>query len=558
MANKTMMYGSNEATPLTGGVASVETMVDKELQFGLGIGNSETLTSIAAKSADDSKLRFVAVEGTQSGIIFAGNTVVSSKILDITTNRSAKKVFDPETGNYVSSTTEKVADKVTIKWFGTAVDEADNTQKTQIWETEFDIIDRASVNEMIKSTSADLQEQIDNLVADVSILNTSVNTIEDFLKEKTNITTDASSALTITPSEDDNFTTYNIDVNVDNETIKVIDNKLTAADFKIARLESTDDGYDEQYASQYSLAVKLPGEDDYTLVGDTIDIMKDFLLKEAHVCSFNYVKKEDGTYSEIIWDGDGHLDSYTQGAEVTEYTPAYALLDNGNYEKAPLGKHIKLGNTYLHMVLNTTDNSEHLIKPTEGKVIDESLNYENDQLTDVYLDFTEIFSTFKGDDTYITIAPNGVISLNPDAVTTYVNKNILGTEQSLTDKIDEIDASIDELRAKDASIDERIDDIEESLSIIDVSAVEERLEIIETSVNKIEGSYLSDVVLNAPKTGNEQFNELVVTKTASGTETQVSVDIANEQYYTALNDALDTLQSNDAYLAGLLTWKNLD
>lgn len=196
------------------------------------------------------------------------------------------------------------------------------------------------------------------------------------------------------------------------------------------------------------------------------------------------------------------------------------------------------------MILNTKDNDE-VLKDSSGNIqdgqsVDNSLNYANDQLTDVYLDFTEIFKTFTGDNTYITINSNGVISLNPDAVKNYINENILGGSITLTNKIEEIDTSIAELK-----------------NILNTS-IEERLDTLDASVNKIESSYLSDVSLVAPSLTNEQFNSVTVTKTENGTETTVSVDVANEKYYTALNTALETLQSNDEYLASLLTWKNLD
>ena len=142
--------------------------------------------------------------------------------------------------------------------------------------------------------------------------------------------------------------------------------------------------------------------------------------------------------------------------------------------------------------------------------------------------------------TYIIINSNGVISLKPDAVKDYINENILDGPITLTDKIEEIDTSIAELK-----------------DILNTS-IEERLDTLDSSVNKIESSYLSDVSLVDPSLTNEQFNSVTVTKTENGTETTVSVDIANEKYYTALNNALETLQSNDEYLASLLTWKNLD
>ena len=37
----------------------------------------------------------------------------------------------------------------------------------------------------------------------------------------------------------------------------------------------------------------------------------------------------------------------------------------------------------------------------------------------------------------------------------------------------------------------------------------------------------------------------------------ITVDIANQTYYDGLNTALNTLQGNDNYLKGLLTWESL-
>lgn len=543
MANKLSIYGANEAVSLTD---KVNKLINLGLTFGVGVANGEQLAQYAEK--DDSKLRFVAVEGTGSGIVLAGGNVVSSKILDITTNAqvAAGHMVD---GNWVPATDEehksdKPATKVTVKWFGEKVDQTDGVTKTQIWETEFDIVDKATVAEMIKTLNDDILAQINNLIADISILNTSVNNIEDYLNSSSNITGGA--AITVNPTDDGNFTRYDVNVNVDDKTVKIVDNKLVTSMFKIAKLEKTDNGYDSNFASQYSLAIQKPGSTEFELVGDTINIMKDFLLKDAHVCTFDMKKSDDGSYVKIEWDttGDTHSEAYHEGELVTESTPAYALINNGQYEKAPLDKNIRLGHTYLHMILNTKDNDE-VLKDSSGNIqdgqsVDNSLNYANDQLTDVYLDFTEIFKTFTGDNTYITINSNGVISLKPDAVKAYINENILGESITLTDKIEEIDTSIAELK-----------------DILNTS-IEERLDTLDSSVNKIESSYLSDVSLAAPSLTNEQFNSVTVTKTENGTETTVSVDIANEKYYTALNNALETLQSNDEYLASLLTWKNLD
>ena len=64
--------------------------------------------------------------------------------------------------------------------------------------------------------------------------------------------------------------------------------------------------------------------------------MKDFLLKDAHVCTFDMKKTDEGSYVKIEWDttDDKHSEAYHEGALVTESTPVYADLNNDKYERA--------------------------------------------------------------------------------------------------------------------------------------------------------------------------------------------------------------------------------
>lgn len=87
--------------------------------------------------------------------------------------------------------------------------------------------------------------------------------------------------------------------------------------------------------------------------------------------------------------------------------------------------------------------------------------------------------------------------------------------------------------------------------------IEGRLAGLDTSVSAIEDSYVKDASLEAPKAGNAQFNTLKITNSKDGVESVVTVDIANQTYYDGLNTALNTLQANDTYLKGLLTWESL-
>lgn len=185
---------------------------------------------------------------------------------------------------------------------------------------------------------------------------------------------------------------------------------------------------------------------------------------------------------------------------------------DGTWEQARLGFGIKYGHSYLHLVINT--------KPTGTKAPKQE---------DVYLDFTEIFTTFKGDDKFIKVE-NGVVSLDIDAVSTAVDTKL------------KVNDTFTELKAKDTEIEGRLDGLD-------------------TSVSAIEDSYVKDASLEAPKADNEQFNTLKITnhKVVDGVakDTEVTVDVANEKYYAGLNEALNTLQENDKHLSALLTWEEL-
>ena len=149
---------------------------------------------------------------------------------------------------------------------------------------------------MIEKASADLNKSIDDLKAkhaeDTSRLDTSVSGIETLLKSDV-VSADAGSSLTVTPTTADatGYKTYKVAVNVDNDTVKVVDNKLKVATYKIAKVVDASmekDGEETKYASEYQLMMTSP--DGVTkAVGDKINIAKDFLVTKAHVCTFKYV-----------------------------------------------------------------------------------------------------------------------------------------------------------------------------------------------------------------------------------------------------------------------------
>ena len=513
--SKNMIYGANEATNLTNSVAGITIAEGKAIKFGNGAFNAETIKNFAtAASTPDGKIRFVYDAAGDSGMIFVGNQLVSSKILDIDANVVEKHEFDESTGEY-KETTYQTSDTITVTWFDASV----GAQKT----TEFNVIDETTVSNMIaaavKKSSSDLTDKVNALeqkhTTDVSRLDTSVSGIETLLKSDV-VSADAGSALTVTPTAADatGYKTYKVAVNVDNDTVKVADNKLKVATYKIAKVADASmekDGEETKYASEYQLM--MTDADGVTkAVGDKINIAKDFLVTKAHVCTFKYVAKNGAEiqYNQQLQDQWGNSPAVDYGDEVTnENQLPWSKNQDGSWEQARLGFGIKYGHSYLHLIINT--------KPTGTKAPKQE---------DVYLDFTEIFTTFKGDKEFINVE-NGVVSLMKDAVVTYVD-----TSLSITKKFNDLVAAD--------------------------SSIADRLTKLDTSVSTIERSYVTDASLVSPKSADSsQFNTLKITNSKDGVESVVTVDIANERYYAGLNTALNTLQGNDTYLKGLLTWESL-
>ena len=499
--SKNMIYGANEATNLTNNVAGITIAEGQAIKFGNGAFDAEAIKQITAASTKDGKIRFVYDAAGDSGMIFVGNQLVSSKILDIDANVVEKHEFEASTGEY-TGTTYQTSDTITVTWFDASVGE----QKT----TEFKVIDEKTVSNMIaaavKKSSSDLTEKVNALeqkhTTDVSRLDTSVSGIETLLKSDV-VSSETGSALTVTPTADKNgYKTYKVAVNVDdteNAPIKVVDNKIKIATYKIAKVADASmekDGTETKYASEYQLMMTSP-DGNTTPVGDKINIAKDFFVKSAHVCTFNYASTDEGTKiaDDLI------------GQDVTAENLPYSKNADGTWEQARINHGIKYGHSYLHLIINTK---------TDKKVVADQ---------DVYLDFTEIFTTFKSGDEFIKVQ-NGVVSLNIDTVSTAIDTKL------------KVNETFTALKAKDTEI-------------------EGRLAGLDTSVSTIEHSYVKDASLEAPKADSSQFNTLKITNSKDGVESVVTVDIANQTYYDGLNTALNTLQTNDTYLKGLLTWESL-
>jgi len=135
-------------------------------------------------------------------------------------------------------------------------------------------------------------------VVDSSALDLLINNIEEKITELDNwskseiITSDSNnSGITVTPDNQEHHT-YTISVNTDdsqNPDIDIVDNQLKVSSYSIVKVDESSD----EYAAQYKLMVTKPGSSEPVQVGETINIFKDYVLKDAHVCTFN--KNADGT-----------------------------------------------------------------------------------------------------------------------------------------------------------------------------------------------------------------------------------------------------------------------
>lgn len=552
-----MVYGAGEAVELAPVVTTpaegTEATPIEAIKFGKGEGTAATLVGITEKGADDTKVRFVYdVDGMGTGAVFAGNKLVSSKILDIKSDEVFTHVENVDGEDIVIS--HKKATKLTVTWFGKGIDNRDEDGKVYtggttpietvgVHTTVFDLVDPDAFKQLVEDLEA------------------RVKSIEDYDASTGRVKVAEGSALTVTPTTTDievtneegktlttqTVASWELAVNADEDSIKTVTTEegkavLATAKYELKKLDTPAEKGDEVFAAQYQLMMTDPATGVAKAVGDTINIARDFLLKGAHVCTFNLSKPDKDSVikfgESITWetaDGTEVTGSVNKGDQVVESLLPWAFIGTDKdkkdlYEIAVLDKGIEYGHTYLHLVLNTKG--------------DDELENPNALETDVFLDFTDIFSTFKGDDKYITVGSDGVISLGINAVATDVD-DLLGKKFDITE----------DGETKHQSLTAHVEATEK--------AVADHLAALDEKVDTIGGDYVKSVELATPKAEGSQFNnvKLTVNKTVAETgevktET-VEFDIANADFYTALNAALAALKKNDEDLATLLTWSNL-
>lgn len=131
-----------------------------------------------------------------------------------------------------------------------------------------------------------------------NVIDPSINKIEDYVGSDDNITNRGDAGgITVIPTKDADSVgySYGLSVNVDNDTIKLVNNALAVGQYKIEKAATATEGF----LSSYILKYKAPGSSNWVDVsgGNLIDIPKDFVLKSVHICKASY-NAETGKYTE--------------------------------------------------------------------------------------------------------------------------------------------------------------------------------------------------------------------------------------------------------------------
>lgn len=137
-----------------------------------------------------------------------------------------------------------------------------------------------------------------------NVIDPSINKLEDYVGSDGNITNRGNAGgITVTPTKDADSVgySYGLSVNVDDDTIKLVNNALAVGQYKIEKAATATDGF----LSSYILKYKAPGSSSWVDVsgGNLIDIPKDFVLKSVHICKASY-NSGTGKYTETSTPSD--------------------------------------------------------------------------------------------------------------------------------------------------------------------------------------------------------------------------------------------------------------
>ena len=422
--------------------------INSYVTFGIG-----TLDKIISRS--DSSQGLVAFgynSELKTGAIAIGGELVSSKILDVSTNATDETKASIVTVKYLDSSLIK---EFTFNVIDPSVIEA---LDSSIKSLQQDIIDNEEVLihylEIIDTSVQLLTQNVSSLKNTNVSTNSSINFIEDnFIKSIEPINSSALYINDITPSNTIGKQ-YEIGIVVDDNTVKIENGQLTAHgnSYTIKQISVPTDGYLKTYQLYQTDAAGT----ETAIPNAIIDIPKDFVVKEVHLCKAITEEVE----GEII---------YTETARITD----------PDFDQAE-------GELYLHFIWQTKDTSA--------------------MTSETFLKVTELASIYKGDadndssdGKYISITNTQVITFDTskfkeDFIDT-VNSSIDNLYQQLID--DEkvlvnyfllLDTSINLNTADISILKEQINSADTELNDIIYN-----VETLNSSVSTIEETYVQDV-----------------------------------------------------------------
>ena len=220
-----------------------------------------------------------------------------------------------------------------------------------------------------------------------NVIDPSINKIEDYVGSNTNVTNNG--GITVTPSKDASSVgySYGLSVNVDDDTVKLVDDTLEVGQYKIERCDvPTDD-----FLVSYKLMYKAPGSSSWIDVtdGNMIDIPKDFVLKSVHICKA-YYDDSTGTYVESSlpgdsgWDSDTndvyfHFEWMTKDSDATVSNTFLRVAD-------VIAADIVSINTSIGLLEDRDEELQHNIDSSYVEVIEKIVDLSNDVSANMFFD----------------------------------------------------------------------------------------------------------------------------------------------------------------------------
>lgn len=260
------------------------------------------------------------------------------------------------------------------------------------------------------TTTEYIEGTINPQIADISTYLHRIN-FSDLITDGNN-----TGAVSITNNDTSLGQQYQFQVNVDDDTIKIVDDKIVGGKFRIVKLDSV---ANDNILASYKLSYKAPGASDYSYEYDddniTIDIPKDFVLNEVHICKGSVVELEDGTLS------------FNETS-----TP-----DSENWEE-------DTNNVHLHFIWNTKDPSTRIrdtylcIKDVIGVDLGKEIKLVNTSIANLDASFVAFVDE--------TTEHFRIADTSYDNLSQIVRQNWQATSQAIATAYTTIDTSMNVLR----------------------------------------------------------------------------------------------------------------